>query len=80
MGVAGFVGTSGRFPSESAAGFTRNQWPLSIGIGGRIGPEYSEAARLAETAKISARQTGRRNRDLLCRLNGKCRARHQTSP
>jgi hypothetical protein len=32
----------GRFASESVAGIDRNQWPLSIGIGGRLASEYAE--------------------------------------
>jgi len=31
----------GRFAPESVAGIDRNQWPLSIGIGGRLRPEYA---------------------------------------
>jgi hypothetical protein len=31
----------GRFASEWVAGIDRNQWPLSIGIGGRLRPEYA---------------------------------------
>jgi hypothetical protein len=31
-----------RFGSEWVAGMDRNQWPLSIGIGGRIASEYAE--------------------------------------
>jgi hypothetical protein len=31
----------GRFASESVAGIDRNQWPLSIGMGGRLRPEYA---------------------------------------
>jgi hypothetical protein len=30
----------GRLASEWVAGIDRNQWPLSIGIGGRLRPEY----------------------------------------
>jgi len=40
---------SGRIESESVAAFDWNRWPDSIGIDGRISPEY---------AKIASRQQG----------------------
>jgi hypothetical protein len=36
----------GRFASEWVAGIDRNQWPLSIGIGGRLRPEYAGADKI----------------------------------
>jgi hypothetical protein len=35
----------GRFPSESVAGFDRNGWPASVGIGGRFASESAATSR-----------------------------------
>jgi hypothetical protein len=43
----------GRFASEWVAGIDRNQWPLSIGIDGRLGSEY--AAEVASEAETQSR-------------------------
>src|SRR5207248_1773426 len=36
------VGIGGRFRLESLVDLNRNQWTTSIGIGGRLAPEYSK--------------------------------------
>jgi hypothetical protein len=32
------------------AGIDRNQWPLSIGIGGRLRPEYARLSKISKAA------------------------------
>jgi putative transposase len=61
-GVAKFPGTGGRFRQESVAGINRNQWPLSIGMGGRFGPEYSDANLAKGMRQLNGVYTQRFNR------------------
>ncbi len=50
------LGISGRNALEWVAAFPWNQWPLSLGMGGRIDSEYAECSKKEALFQMAVQQ------------------------